>query len=225
VTTSVEHRNRRQTTTRPPAETAGPTTAFISRTEREKANGHRPGILWFTGLPAAGKSTLASALGRLLFETGYQVVVLDGDSLRTGLNVNLSFSREDRSENVRRAGEVAALFAEAGFLAIVALIAPYRSDRERLRSRHAELYHEIYVSTPLQVCEARDPKGHYRNAREGALRDFTGVSAPYEHPLQPDLEIDTTHTAVEQSVQRLLEYVRKRFALENPLRRSSGIGC
>jgi adenylyl-sulfate kinase len=195
----------------PIAENPGSATAPISKTERESANGHKPGILWFTGLPAAGKSTLAAALGRALFENGYQVIVLDGDSLRAGLNANLGFSHADRSENVRRTGEVAGLFVEAGFLVIVALISPYRADRARLRAAYPGEYHEIYVSTPVEICEARDPKGHYRNARHGALRDFTGVSAPYEHPLRPDLEINTTHAEVEKSVQRLLDYVHEKF--------------
>ena len=139
-------------------------------------------MLWFTGLSGAGKSTLALALERELFAKGYQVYVLDGDNIRTGLNANLGFSPEDRAENIRRVGEVAALFADAGFIVISSFISPYRSDRERARAAAKDAFHEIYVKASLAACEERDPKGLYKRARTGEIAEFTGISSPYEPP-------------------------------------------
>lgn len=160
-----------------------------------------------TGLPGAGKSTLAMAVERQLFECGYYAYVLDGDNLRGGLNKDLGFSAEDRTENIRRAGEVAALFADAGIIVIAAFISPFRRDRETARHAAPGAFHEIYLSADLQTCEARDPKGMYRRAREGKILDFTGVSAPYEAPLQPELTIDTARNSVEDSVRQLFDYI------------------
>lgn len=179
--------------------------------ERWNANGHRSGILWFTGLPGAGKTTLALALERALFERGYQTYVVDGDNIRSGLSSDLGFAPQDRSENIRRVGEVAKLFAHAGFVVITAFISPYRSDRDGVRRIGGTLFHEVFVDCPLEVCERRDPKGHYARARRGEIPLFTGVSAPYETPAHPELRVDTGQLSIEQSLARLLDYVALHF--------------
>jgi len=176
-------------------------------------NRHCGGILWLTGLSGAGKSTLARELERVLRARGWQAFVLDGDALRTGLNADLGFSPQDRAENIRRSGEVAGLFAQAGIIAICAFISPYRADRDRVRAAHAAAFHEIHVSAPLEVCEARDPKGLYRRARSGEIAQFTGISAPYEPPLAPELEIPSGRWPLERCVVQLARYTERRFAL------------
>ncbi len=179
--------------------------------ERERQNGHKGGILWFTGLSGAGKSTLATKLERALFDKGYQTYVLDGDNIRFGLNANLGFSPEERAENIRRVGEVAALFSRAGMVAITAFISPYRSDRDRARAAASEHFHEIYIKADLETCEQRDPKGLYAKARSGEIKEFTGISAPYEAPDGAELVIDTGKLSVEQALEELLGYVEKTF--------------
>ena len=184
----------------------------VGQSERAARNRHRGGVMWLTGLPGAGKSTLARAVQGELFARGYQVYVLDGDDMRGGLNADLGFSSGDRAENVRRVGETAALLADAGMLAIAALISPYRSGRDRARAAVERLtgaggFQEIHVATGLGTCEARDPKGLYRRAREGEIPDFTGVSAPYEAPRRPDLVVDTTDRTVEACVGEILAHV------------------
>lgn len=186
--------------------------------DRWRANGHRSGILWFTGLPGAGKTTLALELERALFERGYLTYVLDGDNIRHGLSADLGFSAEHRMENIRRIGEVAKLFAEAGILVVTAFISPNRVDRDRARAIGGEFFHEVHVATPLEVCEARDPKGHYAKARRGEIPLFTGVSAPYEPPLHPEIRIDTARQPVEQSMATLLTYVEGKFGAKDPKR-------
>ncbi len=186
----------------------------ITHDMRVTQNGHAPGVLWFTGLSGAGKSTLAIELEQRLFRKGYQVFVLDGDNVRHGLNANLGFSPEDRAENIRRVGEVAALFAEAGMLVITAFISPYRADRDRARQAAGDIFHEIYVAADLATCEGRDPKGLYRRARAGEISDFTGVSAPYEPPADPELTVDTSQLDVEAAVEQLVDYVEAKFALK-----------
>jgi adenylyl-sulfate kinase len=161
-----------------------------------------------TGLPGSGKTTLAMALERRLFDLGWQAYTLDGDNMRHGLNADLGFTPADRQENVRRVGEVAALFADAGAVCITAFISPYREDRARARAAAGERrFFEVHVNTPLATCERRDPKGHYRKARAGLIRDFTGVDAPYEVPERPDLRIDTDAVDIAASVTQLQEYV------------------
>ena len=188
----------------------------VSRAARARRNGHAGGVVWFTGLSGAGKSTLAVAAEDRLFRKGYQVYVLDGDNVRQGLNATLGFSPEDRAENIRRVGEVAALFAEAGFIVLTAFISPYRSDRARARAATERAspgaFHEIYVRASLEICEARDPRGLYRRARAGEIADFTGVSAPYEAPDRPELTVDTGDCAVEDSLKALIDYVERHFA-------------
>jgi bifunctional enzyme CysN/CysC len=184
----------------------------VTATERIERHRHAGGVLWFTGLSGAGKSTLAINVERRLFDLGYHVYVLDGDNVRHGLNADLGFSPGDRSENIRRVGEVAALFARAGIIAISAFISPYRSDRERARRASDGSFHEIYVRAPLDICERRDPKKLYARARAGEIRDFTGISAPYEAPESPELVVDTAADDIEACVQRVVDYVARTIA-------------
>ncbi|MAM93639.1 adenylyl-sulfate kinase [Parvibaculum sp.] len=183
----------------------------VTTEQRTFRNGHKGGVLWFTGLSGAGKSTVAVALEQKLFEKGYNVYVLDGDNVRHGLNANLSFSPEDRAENIRRVGEVAALFARAGVIVITSFISPYRSDRDRAREASGKDFHEIYVNADVATCEARDPKGLYKKARAGEIKDFTGISAPYEAPEAPEMVIDTSSMPVDESVAMLVNYVETKF--------------
>jgi bifunctional enzyme CysN/CysC len=189
----------------------------VATLDRARRNGHRGAILWFTGLSGAGKSTLAVELERLLFAKGHQVFLLDGDNVRRGLNADLGFSPAERAENIRRVGEVAALFAEAGMIVISAFISPYRADRDRVRAAYPEYFHEVYINAPLEVCEGRDSKGLYRRARAGELKEFTGVSAPYEPPLAPELEIASGELPLARCLAELMIYVQRRIAL-SPVR-------
>jgi len=180
----------------------------ITPDERAARAGHAGAVVWLTGLPGSGKSTLAMALERRLFDMGWQAYTLDGDNVRHGLNADLGFSPADRQENIRRIGEVAALFADAGSVCIAAFISPYGDDRARARvAAGKRRFFEVYVSSALATCERRDPKGHYRKARAGLLKDFTGVDAPYEVPVSPDFRVDTETQDVEASVSQLLEFV------------------
>jgi adenylyl-sulfate kinase len=175
----------------------------VDAAQRAARNGHRSAIVWLTGLSASGKSTIARALERELFERGMQVFVLEGDNLRHGLNRNLGFSPEDRSENIRRAAEVAKLLADAGVIVIAAFISPYRADRAAAREIARTGGHpfvEVFVNAPLEVCEARDPKHLYQKARAGQVKEFTGISAPYEPPDAPELELRTDRQTPEQCV-------------------------
>jgi len=190
-----------------------PVSHSIALSERQARNGHKGGVLWFTGLSGAGKSTLAVALEKRLFDLGYQVFVLDGDNIRQGLTANLGFSPDDRAENIRRVGEVAALFREAGTIVISSFISPYRSDRGRARHAAHPDFHEIFIDADVETCIARDPKGLYKKALKGDIRDFTGISAPYEAPVAPELTINTEKYAVEQCLDRLVNYVETHFRL------------
>ena len=186
----------------------------VSDQDRWHRQGHRGGVLWLTGLPGSGKSTLAFELERRLFDLGRQVYVMDGDNLRHGLNSDLGFSHIDRTENIRRVGEVAALYAGAGMITITAFISPYKEDRRRARKAAEPNFHEIYLNANLEVCEKRDPKGHYKKARKGEIPNFTGVSAPYEVPDNPQLVIDTGVMSVDESLKVLEDYVIAVFRLE-----------
>ena len=185
----------------------------VSSDARVRKNRHKGGVLWFTGLPGSGKSTLAVELERTLFDAGYTVFVLDGDNMRRGLNSDLGFLPDDRTENIRRVGEVAALMADAGLITIAAFISPYQSDRDRARNAAGDRFHEIAVKADLETCEGRDPKGHYKRARAGEIPDFTGVSAPYEEPDHPELSVDTANNNIDQCVAQLMDYVTGKFAL------------
>ena len=183
----------------------------VSTQQREARNRHKGGVLWFTGLSGAGKSTLAFALEEELFNRGCQVYVLDGDNVRHGLNADLGFSHEDRTENIRRVGEVAALFGRAGIICISAFISPYREDRAIARRAAGERFHEVYVKADLATCESRDPKGLYRKARRGEIEDFTGVSSPYEAPHRPELVVDTVGTTPSEGLSALVGYAQVAF--------------
>jgi bifunctional enzyme CysN/CysC len=179
---------------------------------RSRLSGHRGAVLWFTGLPAAGKSTIAMELEKRLVENGAHAYVLDGDNVRAGLCRDLGFSAEDRRENIRRVGAVAALFADAGTIAITAFIAPYRAGRDDVRKSAGTAFHEIYVKADPAVCEGRDPKGHYRKARAGEIADFTGITGDYEEPERPELVLDTAELSVDACVETLLAYIEKNVA-------------
>jgi adenylylsulfate kinase len=185
--------------------------ATVTRERRERLNGHKSVILWFTGFSGAGKSTLAHALEEELHRRGCRTFVFDGDNVRHGLCADLSFSAEDRSENIRRIGEMTKLFLEAGVIALTAFISPFRADRERVRSLvpHGEFL-EIYCRCSLNECERRDVKGLYKRARAGEIRDFTGISSPYEEPLDAELTLDTEALSVDESVLRILALLQQR---------------
>lgn len=177
-------------------------------------NGHRSGILWFTGLSASGKSTLAFNLEQLLFKKGYNVYVLDGDNIRHGLSADLGFSPEDRAENIRRVAEAARLLANAGSIVLTAFISPYRDDRDKARTVAQEMFHEVYVKADVEECAKRDPKGLYQKAKAGEIPEFTGISAPYEEPLNPELVVDTANQSVEDSLDVLADYIIRNFDLK-----------
>jgi adenylylsulfate kinase len=183
----------------------------VDRSRREELLGQKGVVLWFTGLSGSGKSTIAYAVEARLAAAGHLVYVLDGDNVRHGLNANLGFSAEDRAENIRRIGEVARLFIDAGVVTLASFVSPYRSDRDGVRQRlDTGDFLEVYVNTPLAVCEARDPKGLYRKARAGEIPNFTGISDPYEAPTEAELEILTDERSVEQAVDDVMALLRQR---------------
>lgn len=198
-----------------------PSNHLVTAEEREKRNGHHGAVVWLTGLSGAGKSTLAMALERQLFARGASVYVLDGDNVRAGLNSDLGFSAGDRSENIRRIGEVAALFADAGTIVITAFISPMVRDREIARKAASDRFHEVYVSADLATCEARDVKGLYKRARAGEISEFTGISAPYEAPQSPELTIHTADSTVDRCVEELVAYVERVTGLREAARARS----
>ena len=185
--------------------------ATVTRERREKLQGHRGVVIWFTGLPSSGKSTIAHATEEQLHRMRSRTFVLDGDNIRHGLCGDLGFSAKDREENIRRIGELAKLFVEAGTVVLTAFVSPFRRDRERARGLllHGDFL-EIYCNCPIEVCEQRDPKGHYQLAREGRIKDFTGVSAPYDVPSDPELVLDTARLSIEDSVEAVLALLRSR---------------
>lgn len=188
----------------------------VTRKDRNSLNGHKSGLIWFTGLSASGKSTIAHGVERKLYDNGYRTYVLDGDNVRHGINSNLGFSREDRKENLRRIAEFSKLFVDAGILVLAAFISPYREDREYIMSRfQGDNYLEIYVKCSVQECENRDPKGQYKKARKGTIKNYTGISAPYEEPETPDLVIDTEKLDIETSVQKIIELLQKKNILKS----------
>lgn len=185
--------------------------ATVSRSRREKQNSHRSVIVWYTGLSGSGKSTVAHAVEEELHQAGCRTFVFDGDNVRHGLCVNLGFSEDDRHENIRRIGEMAKLFIEAGVIAMTAFISPFRSDREGVRALVSENdFIEIFCNSPLEVCEERDVKGLYKRARAGEIKNYTGISAPYEPPEHPDLILDTATDSVETNVGKVLNLLEKR---------------
>lgn len=182
----------------------------VSKEDRERILGHRACTVWMTGLSASGKSTLAVALEKTLWGRGLHAFVLDGDNVRHGLNKDLGFSPEDRNENIRRIGEVAKLFTDAGVINITAFISPYRSDRDLARQLMANGdFIEVFVDCPLDVCEQRDPKGLYKKARAGQIPEFTGISAPYEPPLNAEITVNTAAQSEKESLGTILGYLER----------------
>lgn len=185
--------------------------ATVTRARREAQNGHRGAIIWFTGLSGAGKSTLAHAVEEELYQRGCRTYVLDGDNVRHGLCGDLGFSSQDRVENIRRIGEMAKLFMEAGVIVLTAFISPFRADREHVRGmvEHGDFI-EIYCDSPLEVCEQRDVKGMYKKARAGQIAEFTGISSPYEAPENPELTVKTGEEELDACVQQVIAEMMQR---------------
>lgn len=187
----------------------------VTKEVRAKLKGQRPAVLWFTGLSGSGKSTLANALEARLTAEGHHTYLLDGDNVRHGLNRNLGFSPEDREENIRRVGEVAKLFVDAGLLVMTAFISPYRADRDQVRALLPDgEFLEVFVDTPLEVCEERDPKGLYKKARAGEIPEFTGISAPYEAPEAAEIVVRTDGCTVEEGVEQIMGALRELGVLD-----------
>ena len=183
----------------------------INEIDRAIKFNHRPGIIWLTGLSGAGKSTIAKNVEKKLFDRNFNIFTLDGDNLRIGLNKNLNFSPEDRTENIRRTSEVAKLFTQAGFIILVSLISPYRSERKKARDIRPEIFREIYIKASVEVCAKRDVKGLYAKAKRGEIKNFTGISSPYEEPEKPNLIIDTSKEEVEESISKLEKFIIDEF--------------
>jgi adenylylsulfate kinase len=183
----------------------------VTKKDRQALHGHKSMILWFTGLSGSGKSTIANALEARLHKEGYSTFLLDGDNTRFGLNRDLGFSEKDRKENIRRIGEVCRLMAHAGLIVLASFISPYKADRSLVRSLAEEgEFIEVYVDCPLEVCEARDPKGLYQKAKKGAIQSFTGITAPYEPPDAPEIIIRSDLEGVNESVQKILCYLKEK---------------
>jgi adenylylsulfate kinase len=185
--------------------------AIINKEDREQLLGQKGVTLWFTGLSCSGKSTLATEVEKRLYERGYLTYILDGDNIRHGLNRNLGFSPEDREENIRRIGEVANLFRQAGIINMTAFISPYRADRKKARDLAKEgEFIEIFCRCSLEACERRDKKGLYKKAKDGEVPEFTGISAPYEEPENPEITIETDKTTIEEGVNKIISYMEKK---------------
>lgn len=185
----------------------------ISREERENINGHKAICVWFTGLSGSGKSTLASHLEEELFKKGYKTYVLDGDNVRNGLSKDLTFTEKDRDENLRRIGEVAKLMCDAGIIVIAAFVSPFIHERTMLRKIIGDLYTEVFVDTPLEICEQRDIKGLYKKARRGEIANFTGIGSPYEPPLTAEVRVETHNLSINQSLSLVLENILPKIQL------------
>ncbi|MFO3701423.1 adenylyl-sulfate kinase [Staphylococcus felis] len=184
--------------------------SVVTKLERQQRHQHKSAIIWFTGLSGSGKSTISVALEKALFDRGIHTYRLDGDNIRHGLNQNLGFSPEDRKENIRRIGEVSKLMVDAGVLTVTAFISPYASDRENVRAIVEDKeFIEVYTRCSLEACEQRDPKGLYQKARKGEIPEFTGISAPYEAPKNPEIIIDTEFNSVETSVSQIINYLEQ----------------
>ena len=185
----------------------------VGREKRRELNGHNSFLIFFTGLSGSGKSTLCNALDQLLYKKGIKTYVLDGDNIRQGINKNLGFSPADRTENIRRIGEIANLFVDAGIVTLAAFVSPYRKDRENIRSLVGDSqFVEVFVNTPLEICEERDVKGLYEKARKGEITNLTGVSAPYEVPESPDIEVGPGET-IDEAVLRIYESIKGKIDL------------
>lgn len=188
--------------------------ATVAKQDRRNQNGHGSCVLWFTGLSGSGKSTIANAVSNELFRQGIDEYVLDGDNIRHGLNRDLGFSDEDRTENIRRIGEVAKLFVDSGKIVTTAFISPFRSDRDQVRALFEEgEFIEIYIDCPLEECERRDPKNLYQKARKGEIKDFTGIHSPYEAPEKPELTIASHELSVPEAVEKILTFLEEKHII------------
>ncbi|WP_435577573.1 adenylyl-sulfate kinase [Gilvibacter sp.] len=188
----------------------------INKSHRESLKGHKGFLIWFTGLSGSGKSTVANAVEEALYNQGVHTYTLDGDNIRKGINSDLTFAPEDRTENIRRIAEIANLFVDAGTVVLAAFVSPYKKDREMVKSVVKDFnFVEVFVDTPIEECERRDVKGLYAKARQGLIKDFTGVNAPYEAPENPDLRIDTTLTDINESAALVLQAVASKLELNN----------
>ncbi len=193
-----------------------PHTYHLSVGDRRKSNNHSSFLLWFTGLSGSGKSTIANVVEKELFNQGIKTYSLDGDNIRHGINSDLTFSPEDRKENIRRIAEVANLMMDAGLVVLAAFVSPYKKDRENIKSIVKDVnFVEIYINTSIEECERRDVKGLYKKARAGEIQNMTGISAPYEAPVQPDIEIFTEKESIEISVKKIMDYITPKLELKN----------
>ena len=182
----------------------------ITQEDKVKILNQKGVVVWFTGLPCSGKTTLTEKLGLSLHQKNIMAYAIDGDQIRKGLNSDLGFLKEDRSENIRRVGEVAKLFSDVGFVVIASLISPFRKDRDKVRNNlGSDRFVEIYLDCPIEECEKRDVKGHYKSARQGKIKDFTGISSPYEPPLNPELSLRTSTDNIESCVDKVISYLVK----------------
>ena len=190
--------------------------AAVTRKHRELLNGHQSCLVWLTGLPVSGKSTIAHAVEEKLYQVNCRTIVLDGDNIRHNLCGDLGFSKKDRTENIRRIAEVAKLFVEAGMIVLTAFISPFKTDREWVRGlfTRGDDFLEIYCNCPLEICEQRDVKGHYRRARAGEIQEFTGISSPYEEPEAPDMILNTHITQIDSCVEKVIALLRRRVIIK-----------
>lgn len=186
----------------------------VNKEDRQRLHGHKSFVLWFTGLSGSGKSTLCVEVEKILYEEGISTYILDGDNIRHGINKNLGFSQAERAENIRRIGEIAKLFVDAGVVVLAAFISPYQEDREKVRQLFsAGEFVEVYVKCSLSACEERDPKGLYEKARAGEIKEFTGISAPYEAPIHPEITVTNEEQTVKESTQQIMAYIREKIHL------------
>ena len=185
--------------------------AVINREKREKTLNQKPFVLWFTGLSASGKSTIANIVESKLYEMGFKTYLLDGDNVRHGLNNDLGFDEESRVENIRRIGEVSKLFFDAGLIVLTAFISPFKSDRKLVRDLFEEKnqFLEVFIDTSLEVCESRDPKGMYKKARLGEIKNFTGISSPYESPINPELHVKNENVSLDDVSDKIIQFLLK----------------
>ena len=187
----------------------------ISKKDRQASNNHNSFLMWFTGLSGSGKSTIANVVEQELHKQGIKTYTLDGDNIRKGINSDLSFAPEDRTENIRRIAEISNLMVEAGLVVLAAFVSPYKKDRENIRSIVKDVnFVEVFINTSVEECERRDVKGLYKKARAGEIKNMTGISAPYEAPENPDIEINTEKETIEQAVEKILEHIKPKLKLE-----------
>ncbi len=190
----------------------------VSKADRQEQNGHNSFLMWFTGLSGSGKSTIANLVERELHDLGISTYVLDGDNIRRGINSNLSFSAEDRSENIRRIAHISNLMIDAGLVVLAAFVSPYKKDRENIRSIVKDInFVEIFINTSIEECERRDVKGLYKKARAGEIKGFTGIDAPYEEPINPELVVETDKHDIEACAQIVIEYLVKEGIISKTL--------